>query len=79
MQQIIFILLFGITSFFAYRQFSKIYRNIMLGKATDRSGNSAARWQNVVLVAFGQKKMFKNWIPAIFHLCSFMLHFCLHR
>lgn len=68
MQQIIFILLFGITSFFAYRQFSKIYRNIMLGKATDRSGDSAARWQNVVLVAFGQKKMFKNWIPAIFHL-----------
>lgn len=40
----------------------------MLGKATDRSGDSAARWQNVVLVAFGQKKMFKNWIPAIFHL-----------
>ncbi|MBK8627834.1 MAG: (Fe-S)-binding protein [Saprospiraceae bacterium] len=68
MQQIIFIALLGITSFFAYRQFFKIYRNIMLGKAMDLTGDGATRWQNVILVAFGQKKMFKNWIPAVFHL-----------
>ena len=26
------------------------------------------RWKNVLLIAFGQKKMFKNLLPAIFHL-----------
>lgn len=40
----------------------------MLGKATETKGDSGTRWKNVLLVAFGQKKMFKNWIPAIFHL-----------
>ncbi len=25
------------------------------------------RWRNVLLIAFGQKKMFDRWIPAIFH------------
>jgi heterodisulfide reductase subunit C len=68
MQQLIFILLFGLTSFVAYRQFNKIYRNILLGKATLATTNGPARWKNVLLVAFGQQKMFKNWIPAIFHL-----------
>ncbi|HQV68143.1 MAG TPA: Fe-S oxidoreductase, partial [Saprospiraceae bacterium] len=68
MQQIIFIVLTGIVSFFAYKKFSQIYRNIMLGKSSDMSGDTAQRWQNVIFVAFGQKKMFKNWIPAIFHL-----------
>ncbi len=68
MQQIIFILLIGIVSFLAYRQFAKIYTRIMLGKAAHISGSSDLRWKNVFLVAFGQKKMFKNWIPAVFHL-----------
>ena len=68
MQQIIFIVLTGIVSFFAYKKFSQIYRNIMLGKSSDMSGDTTQRWQNVIFVAFGQKKMFKNWIPAIFHL-----------
>ena len=68
MQQIIFILLTGLTSFFAYRQFLKIYHNILLGKKVHISGETDQRWKNVLLVAFGQQKMFKNWIPAIFHL-----------
>jgi len=68
MAQIIFLILAGITAYFSYKQYQKIYKNIMLGKATALSGESSSRWQNVLLVAFGQKKMFKNWIPAIFHL-----------
>lgn len=68
MQQIIFIVLTGIVSFFAYKKFSQIYRNIMLAKSSEMSGDTAQRWQNVIFVAFGQKKMFKNWITAIFHL-----------
>ncbi len=30
--------------------------------------NSNLRWKNVLLVAFGQKKMFKRFIPAVLHL-----------
>ncbi|MBT8221505.1 MAG: 4Fe-4S dicluster domain-containing protein, partial [Bacteroidia bacterium] len=30
--------------------------------------DSAKSWRNVALVAFGQGKMFKRWIPGIFHL-----------
>lgn len=31
-------------------------------------GDEGQRWKNVFLIAFGQKKMFKRWIPALMHL-----------
>ena len=68
MQQLLFILLAGTAGYFAFKQYRKIYNNILLGKSTELSGSPAERWSNVLLVAFGQKKMFKNWIPAVFHL-----------
>ncbi len=46
----------------------KIRRNILLGKDEDRSDNPGARWKNVLLLAFGQKKMFRNPLVAIMHL-----------
>ena len=66
--QILFILLSAVVFFVAYRQFSRVYRNIRLGKDEDISGDSGWRLKNVLLVAFGQKKMFKRFIPAILHL-----------
>jgi hypothetical protein len=68
MAQITFLILAGITAYFSFKQYQKIYKNIMLGKATTLAYDNGSRWQNVLLVALGQKKMFKNWIPAIFHL-----------
>jgi len=68
MQQILFILLSAITFFIAFRQFKKLYDNIQLGKPKDVSGDTTTRWRNVLLVAFGQQKMFKNWLPALLHL-----------
>ena len=68
MQQIFFIIITAVAAFFAYKQYSKIYRNITLGKTMEMEGSPAERWKNVLLIAFGQKKMFKRWIPAIFHL-----------
>ena len=53
---------------FATRQFLKIRRNILLGKDEEIGGDEGQRWKNVALIAFGQKKMFKRWIPATFHL-----------
>ncbi|MEE9371735.1 MAG: (Fe-S)-binding protein [Saprospiraceae bacterium] len=67
-QQIVFILLAAVTFFFAYKQYAKIVRNIRFGKSEEIEGSTAKRWKNVALIAFGQKKMFKRWIPAIMHL-----------
>src|SRR5690606_8817972 len=51
-----------------YRNASKIYRNIKLGKSVDRFDQPAERIKIMLLVAFGQKKMFKRPIPALLHL-----------
>ena len=52
--------------FFA-KNIKKIIRNIKLGKDVNRSDNPSARQKNMLLVAFGQKKMFSRPIPAILH------------
>lgn len=67
-QQIIFIILLAVVSFLAFKAYSHIYKSIRLGKDLDVSGDSGTRWRNVILVAFGQKKMFKRMIPAVLHL-----------
>jgi len=66
--QIIFIILLLISTYYAVKQFSFIIRNIKLGKEKRIEGDSGARWKNVFLIAFGQKKMFKRIIPALMHL-----------
>lgn len=68
MSQIIFIIVLLGSAFFAFKQFSKIKRNIFLGKDEDISGNAGQRWKDVFLIAFGQKKMFKRPIAALMHL-----------
>lgn len=65
--QLAFILVSGTAIFLATRQFRRIYRNIHLGQPHDIPGTAEWRWKNMLLVAFGQQKMFKNWIPALFH------------
>jgi heterodisulfide reductase subunit C len=65
---IAFSLVFILTFSIAARRFMAIRRNINLGKDEVIAGNEGKRWKNVLLVAFGQKKMFKNWIPAVLHL-----------
>lgn len=69
MLQIILFAAVTIAAFaFAARQFMKIRRNVLLGKDTGETVESGQAWSNVFLISFGQKKMFKQWIPAIFHL-----------
>ncbi|WKW46817.1 4Fe-4S dicluster domain-containing protein [Myroides sp. JBRI-B21084] len=50
----------------------KIYRNIKLGQPVDRTDNPQNRWRNMLLVAFGQKKMFARPIPALLHLAIYV-------
>ena len=65
------VILFIIISFagfsLAYKNYKKLYRNIILGKPEKVDGNPLDRWKKVVLIAFGQKKMFKMWKPAVLH------------
>ncbi len=65
-------IVFGVVTLAAFglatRQYLRVRRNVLLGKEEIIGGNRAQRWRNVLLIAFGQKKMFKNWIPALFHL-----------
>jgi len=67
-QQIIFAIVTFASFGFATKQFLKIRRNVLLGKDKDISDQPGERWKNVFLIAFGQKKMFKRWIPAVLHL-----------
>ena len=59
-----------------YKNASKIYRNIRLGKSVQRSDNKPKRLKMMLLVAFGQKKMFKKPIAAFLHLLVY-LGFCI--
>ncbi len=70
--QIVFTLFTAIVFFIAFKQYRAIYANIKLGKDEDLPGDPSWRWKNVLLVAFGQKKMFKRWIPAVFHLFIYL-------
>jgi heterodisulfide reductase subunit C len=63
-----FIALAGSAIYFAYRGFGRVYRNIMLGRKEDMSDQSSERWKTMILVALGQRKMFKRPIAAILHL-----------
>ena len=67
-QSICFVLLAGTAFFFAYKGFHRVYRNIMLGQKENLSDHPGERFSLMMLVAFGQKKMFKRPIAALLHL-----------
>ncbi len=67
-QQILFLLLSGVAIFLFYKNMVRIKRNIHLGRAEAVGGNSTLRWKNVLLLALGQKKMFRNPIVGCLHL-----------
>lgn len=66
LSQIVFVAVLGFFSYLVYRRILRIKSNIQLGRAQEIS-KDPNRWNNLFLLAFGQKKMFKNFIPAIFH------------
>ncbi len=67
LSSILFCLLFGAGAVFFYIQVKKIRRNILLGKDIVINDNKSERWKTMLLVAFGQKKMFARPIPALLH------------
>ena len=68
LQQIAFVLLAGVASWLFAKKVGEIRRNILLGKDENLSDQPAKRWKNLLWLALGQKKMFKNPLVAVMHL-----------
>lgn len=66
-QQLVFALVTIAAIWLFARHIRQIRRNILLGKEEDFSDRKAERWRNVFLLAFGQKKMFRNPLVALLH------------
>jgi heterodisulfide reductase subunit C len=66
-QQILFLLVLGTAGFFIRKRVLRIRSNIMLGKKNGVTDRKEERYKNVLLIAFGQRKMFKKLIPAVLH------------
>jgi heterodisulfide reductase subunit C len=65
--QIAFIALLGFASWLFAKNIMQIRRNILLGKHEDLTDKKSLRWRNLILLALGQKKMFKNPLVAVMH------------
>ena len=65
--QILFIAFAAAATWLFTKNILAIRRNIFLGKAEDLSDNPSKRWRNLILLAFGQKKMFRNPMVAVMH------------
>ncbi len=72
LQQILFILILGTVGFFIRKRVLRIRNNIRLGKKKEITDHKNERLSNMLLVAFGQKKMFKRIIPASLHFLIYI-------
>ncbi|WP_026763416.1 (Fe-S)-binding protein [Sediminibacterium salmoneum] len=66
-QQVLFCIMAAGAIYWFSKKVAEIRRNIFLGKPQDLSDNPGQRWNNVILLALGQKKMFHNVPVAIMH------------
>lgn len=67
-QQSLFVLLSAAAIWLFAKKAGEIRRNIFLGKDENLSNNPSQRFKNLLLLALGQKKMFKNPLVALMHL-----------
>ncbi len=67
-QQVLFAICLGGAIWFFRKKANEIRRNILLGVDETLTDNSTQRWKNMLLLAFGQQKMFRNPMVAILHL-----------
>src|SRR5690606_19469923 len=70
--QFIFAVVLLISLLIAWISARRLLRNIRLGRPEDRSDRTHERWKAMLLVAFGQKKMFKRPFAALLHLFVYL-------
>lgn len=69
---IIFLLLSVIAFYIFAKKLFTLKRNIHLGRPIELNDQPIARWKNVLLLALGQKKMFRNIPVALLHLILYV-------
>lgn len=70
--QLAFVVVLGIAGYILSKRIAFLRRNILIGKAETRNDQTENRWKTMLLVAFGQQKMFKRPIPALLHLLIYV-------
>ena len=65
--QIIFVATLAAAIWLFTKNIVQIRRNIFLGREEDLTNNKPQRWKNLLLLALGQRKMFKNVPVALMH------------
>lgn len=70
--QLIFAACLGTAGYFIYKRFARIRQNILMGKDEDRSDQPEKRRENMLLIAFGQKKMFEKPLVGFMHLIIYL-------
>jgi len=69
---ILFAILLIVGIGFFIKNIRKLIRNIKLGKAIDRSDNSALRLKNMINIALGQSKMVRRPISGLLHFIVYI-------
>jgi heterodisulfide reductase subunit C len=57
---------------FFVMNFTKLIRNIRLGKKVDRSDHKLQRWKNMAMIALGQSKMVKRPFSGFLHIIVYV-------
>lgn len=65
--QILFVAALGLAAYFISRRVMLIKSAIQLGREEDRSDNPSERLKTMLLIAFGQKKMFSRLVVGFMH------------
>ena len=65
--QLLFLLLLAVSIWVFAKKAKEIRRNILLGVDEDLNDRPAERWKNLLLLALGQKKMFRYPLVAFLH------------
>ena len=77
-EQIVFAIVLITAGYFLFKRIAFIRANIRLGKDVEIKDQPRRRLRNLLLIAFGQKKMFKRPVPAILHLFLYIGFFVIN-
>lgn len=77
-EQIAFVIVLLTAGYLLYHRILFIRNNIGLGKDVEIRSDPQKRLRNLLLIAFGQKKMFKRPVPAILHLFLYIGFFVIN-
>jgi ferredoxin len=77
-QQILFLALIGAAGYLLFKRINRLKKNILLGKKMEVTGPEGARWRNMFLLAFGQKKMFDKPLVGVLHFFIYIGFFIIN-